>query len=250
MAQKIIFHSGDDPEMLNAYKKAQETFGYFWRELYWEYRRIIPALDIGCVKVAFSQETDEPDNPIIEHMWINEINFDGFQIYGVLINEPNELTNIKNGDNVIVTLSQVSDWLFAIAGKTYGGFTIQLMRSYMSDAERQSHDTVWGLEFGDFNNILVAYEQETAPNNLIEHPMSINSKQNFADFLSENLELITTTNDNGEGLIHQEAIVGNRSNIEVLLAKGGDKSAKTNDGKTALDYAKMMNWKHLYEILE
>lgn len=249
MAQKIFFHSSDDPEMLAAYKKAQTTFRYLWRELYWEYRRIIPALEIGCVKVAFSQKTDEPDNPIIEHMWMNQIDFDGNLIHGIVINEPNQLTNIKNGDKVAIPISQVSDWLFAIAGKTYGGFTIHLMRSYMSEEERQAHDTVWGLDFGDFNNILVAYKQEENPNNLIEHPMAINSKQQIIDFLDKNPNEIRDVNEKGKSLLHDEAIAGNRTIVEILLEKGADKSGKTKAGKTALDFAKSMGWEHLYEIL-
>lgn len=92
---KIFFADAADPEMSKAYKKAQETFKYFWREQSWEYRRIIPALSVSCVKVAFSQEDPSSDSPIVEHMWINDINFDGDLIKGYLINKPNKLTNIE-----------------------------------------------------------------------------------------------------------------------------------------------------------
>jgi uncharacterized protein YegJ (DUF2314 family) len=30
-------------------------------------------------------------SPIVEHMWINEVDFDGDTIHGKLINDPNEL---------------------------------------------------------------------------------------------------------------------------------------------------------------
>jgi uncharacterized protein YegJ (DUF2314 family) len=76
MAENKIFYSkSDNAEMLQAFQKAQDTFKYFWRELYWEYRRIVPALDLACVKIAFTESTEDPNDPIVEHMWVNDINF-------------------------------------------------------------------------------------------------------------------------------------------------------------------------------
>ncbi|MEZ0131787.1 YegJ family protein, partial [Flavobacterium sp. LBUM151] len=88
--------------------------------------------------LAFIQEIE--DETIVEHMWINDINFDGEKIYGILVNDPDELTNVQNGDEVEIPINQISDWLFASQGKTYGGFTIQAMRSEMSETERAEHD--------------------------------------------------------------------------------------------------------------
>jgi uncharacterized protein YegJ (DUF2314 family) len=161
--KKIFFASGDSPKLAEAFKKAQETFNFFWRELSWEYRRIIPALNVACVKVAFTQEKENSDEIIVEHMWINEVEFDGNNVKGILINNPNELTNIANGASIEIPLSQISDWLFAItetkkkgfstlfksssSSRAYGGFTIQAMRSEMTNQERKEHDNAWGLNF-------------------------------------------------------------------------------------------------------
>ncbi|CAD7287637.1 hypothetical protein LMG7974_00517 [Campylobacter majalis] len=41
------------------------------------------------------------------------IDFDGEFITGTLVNEPNELTNIKNGDSIKVRIGEISDWMFA-----------------------------------------------------------------------------------------------------------------------------------------
>jgi len=43
-----------DPEMQRAYENARANFRYFWREVAWERRRIVPALDLACVKAPFS----------------------------------------------------------------------------------------------------------------------------------------------------------------------------------------------------
>jgi len=265
----FIFTDGTDPKMIEAYKKAQETFKYFWREQSWEYRRIIPGLNLACVKAAFSQEDPETGEDIVEHMWINDIDFDGEHVKGYLINEPNELTNIQPGDYFEIPLNEISDWLFAMAQpekksklsklfsssstplpKAYGGFTIQKMRTDMSSSERKEHDDAWQLDFGDFNEIEVVYEQKEKPENLIEHPMSRNMKEDFVKFLNEYPAELTNIDDNGFTLLHRETIAGNLSSVEVILQSGGDKNIKNNHGKTALDYAKQLNWEHLIPVLE
>nr|WP_199000315.1 DUF2314 domain-containing protein [Flavobacterium sp. ASV13] len=244
---KIYFAKGDSPKMIDAFERAQNTFKYFWRELSWEYRRIVPGLDVACVKVAFSQEFE--DETAVEHMWINDIEFDGETIKGILINTPNELTNIDNGDHVEIPLNQISDWLFASEGKTYGGFTIQTMRSEMSDQERAEHDEAWGLDFDDYNNIRLVYKQDENPESLIEHPMSINMKDSLVDFLKQNPKELLS-DDLGYNFLHRETIAGNVTLVEVLLDLGIDKEAKTKNGKTSLDFAKELNWEHIIPVLE
>lgn len=267
----IFFADGADPKMLEAYRKAQETFKYFWREQSWEYRRIIPGLSVSCVKVAFSQEDPSSDTPAVEHMWINNINFDGDFIKGYLINNPNTLTNVAVGDYVEIPLNEISDWLFAMPQrakkatglsklfssssksplpKAYGGFTIQKMRSDMSPAERRAHDEAWQMDFGDFNDIEIVYEQKEHPENLVEHPMSRNMKDELVKFINENPDEITGQDRNGYTLLHTETIAGNLSSVEVILKAGADKSLKTNSGKTALDFARQLNWEHLIPVLE
>lgn len=244
----IFFADGESQKMIDAFKKAQETFKYFWRELSWEYRRIIPGLEVACVKLAFTQEID--NETVVEHMWINDINFDGEKIYGILVNDPNELTNVKNGDEVAIPVNQISDWLFASQAKTYGGFTINAMRSEMSEKERQEHDNAWGMDFGDFNDIQVVFEQKEKPENLIEHPMSINMKESLQDFIKNNPNELTSKDESGNTFLHRETIAGNRTSVEILTASGADGNAKNHRGKTALDYAREFNWKHLIPLLQ
>ncbi|MDQ0107419.1 uncharacterized protein YegJ (DUF2314 family) [Chitinophaga terrae (ex Kim and Jung 2007)] len=246
----IYFAEGDSPQMIAAFQKAQDTFRYFWRELSWEYRRIIPGLDLACVKAAFSQELPGRIKPVVEHMWINEIDFDGEMINGTLVNQPNELTNVNNGDRVSIPLTQISDWLFAIGGDTYGGFTIQAMRAMMPPAERREHDSAWGLNFGDYNDILLVNNQKTQPENLVEHPMSRNMKAKLEEFLQQHPGEVNGRDENGYTMLHRETIAGNLTSVEVLLQQGADKNAVTNSGKTALDFARKLKWEHLIPVLE
>lgn len=249
MATKIFFASGEDPKMMEAFKKAQDTFKYFWRELSWEYRRIVPALEVACVKVAFSQETADSDSPLIEHMWINEINYNGETISGVLLNDPNELTNINKGDTVEISPDQISDWLIATRGRTYGGFTIQVMRSEMSDEEREEHDEAWGLDFGDYNDVLLVFEQKEHPGNLEEHPMSRNMRESLMEFVKNNPNELSAKDEAGNSFLHREVIAGNRTSVEVLKMAGAQISEQNHFGKTPLDYALQLGWDHIIPLL-
>lgn len=265
----IFWADGDDPQMIEAYRKAQETFKYFWREQSWEYRRIIPGLNVSCVKAMFSEETETGETNV-EHMWINDIGFDGDRVTGYLINEPNTLRNVQVGDFIDIPLNEISDWLFAITPsvkkpkglsklfsssadplpKTYGGFTIQKIRSDMSASERKDHDNAWQLDFGDFNDILLVNHQKEEPENLTEHPMSRNMKDDFAKFLQEYPDEIKLIDDNGQTLLHRETIAGNLTTVKAALEAGADRNIQSKVGKTALDYAKQLNWAHLIPVLE
>lgn len=245
----IYYAKSDTPQMIEAYKNAQNTFKYFWRELYWEQRRIVPALDMAIVKVIFNQDSST-DTPLGEYMWIGEnIHFDGIFVSGTLMNEPDILTNVKQGDLVGIPLERVCDWLISTKGKVYGGFTIQVMRSEMKKNERNEHDKAWGLDFGDPSKILIVYDQEKHPENLIEHPMSINMQDKFKEYLKQNLNGLSEKDEMGYMWLHREVIAGNKTLVEILLEHGADINAKINIGYTALDFAEKLNWEHIIPIL-
>ena len=249
MIDKNVFWTKETPQMLGAFKQAQSTFKYFWRELYWERRRIVPALDFAFIKVAFHQEK-LLRGMLTEFMWVRVLAFNGFVIKGVLDNEPQKLTNIKLGEEIDIPLDEICDWLFSCRRKAYGGFTVHVLRAEMSEQDRQQHDAAWGLDFGASDDITLVYEQKEHPENLIEHPMSINMKEKLADFLEKHPDELVKKDDLGYTFLHNEAIAGNRGCIEVLLKKGADVKAKTNAGHTALDLAKKLEWDHIISILQ
>ncbi|MCL2156478.1 MAG: DUF2314 domain-containing protein [Methanobrevibacter sp.] len=246
------FEYGNTPQMADAYKNAQNTFKYFWRELYWENCRIVPGHDLTIVKVEFTQETmkESTQETIKEYMWIGDIDFDGIHVKGTLLNEPNELTNIKEGDSVEIPLSKIADWMFSIDQKVYGGFTVQTIRSEMNEKEREEHDDAWGLNFQEPDEVLIVYDQEEHPENLIEHPMSRDMKEECKKYLSENPKELEVKDELGYTALHIQAIAGNKSWIEALLEMESDINAKTNDGYTALDFAQKLEWEHIIPILK
>ena len=248
MKKNDVYFADESPQMLDAYRKAQSTFKYFWREVWWERRRIVPGLNFACVKMKFHQEHSS-GSPVVEHMWINDIDFDGIHVKGFLVNQPDVLTNIKEGDFVEIPLCEISDWLFAIEKKAYGGFTIQVLRAAMDKKDRKKHDKAWGLKFGEPDRIQVVFEEDKHPENLIEHPMSKNMGESLKEFLTQHPNELTQKDEFGYTMLHREAIAGNKTCVEILLHMGADITAKTNSGHTASDFAKKMEWEHLISIL-
>ena len=227
--------------MEKTYIKAQKTFKYFWRELSWEKRRIVPSLDLAMVKVAFKE-----DEKNIEYMWIDNIYFDGTYIQGVLINEPNSLTNIKNGDKVTIKLDELCDWIFAINREVYGAFTVNLIRSEMSEEEREEHDKAWGLNFGNPNDIKLVVNGNISE----EHPMSLNMTSSLIKNLKSSNDIIEYRGESKETMLHYEALAGNTSQVKILLEYGIDIDLENINGMKAIDLAIIMQWDNVIKVIE
>lgn len=281
----IFYAPGNDPAMRTAVDQARESFRFFWRELSWERRRIIPGLDLACIKVPFSDATsleEAPDNGI-EEMWVSDVDFDGQKVRGTLINEPNFLTSVGEGDEIQVAVNEISDWMYGVHERVYGAYTVNVIRSTMSDRERQQHDDAWGLDFGDpaINQIVppsyLGEEEEIIeepkkgffasifggteskridkPQTVEqvaahEHPMALNMGPSLEEMLEKNPENISTTDDDhGFTFLHQLALAGTVTGVRILIQRGADVNAKANNGMTPLALANSLHWSDVAQLL-
>ncbi|MEZ5944048.1 MAG: DUF2314 domain-containing protein [Planctomycetaceae bacterium] len=236
----VTFHKGDDPNILAAARKARGSFRYFWQQIALDFNRIVPALSMACLKVPFSDDASDPEAQV-EQMWVDEITFDGVNIEGVLINAPNWLTSVSQGDDVSFPVSQISDWLLVIGEEVYGGYSIQVLRQQMSPDERAGHDEAWGLNFPDPETVLV-------PERNAEF------EQVIADLMSEQLDkdpmLVHTTYDHGRTLLHLESLYGRPLSAKALLERGANPTTRCDRGWTAHDYAKSLQWDDVLMVLD
>lgn len=259
--------------MQEAYRNARRTFRYLWRELSWERRRIVPALGMACIKAPFGDgPVEQWKADAVEHMWVSDFDFDGHRITGTLLNRPNTLQSIQEGDTCIIPFERLTDWMYSIDGRVYGAFTVNVIRSQMSVRERRSHDSAWGLDFGDPNEIKIAPSKNaeaakpagfldrllgkksttttiTEPAEDEEHPMSVNMADSFRNHLENNPEVIQQSDDRGWTLLHAEALAGNTAQVAILLEHGADPTCKTKSGDTAFDLANRMQWKAVMTLL-
>ena len=266
---KITLHKDDDPALALASKQAKATFRYFWRELSWEYRRIIPGLELAAFKVAL---TDDEETPA-EVMWCNEVNFDGYQISGRLLNQPNWLKSIKEGDSVKIPLKALVDWLYAIDSVAYGGFTVNAIRKQMGKSERKQHDAAWGMDFGNPDEVHLVppewFEETKAKKKGLfglgksagpapvsddvlqstEHPMAANMAESLQEFVSKDPRAASEIGEDGLNMLHQIALTGSVIGVKTMLKCGVDVNSKSKRGHTALDFAKALGWKKAYAVL-
>ena len=252
MAKQTMNFQSNDPEMDIATAKARQSFKYLWRELSWEYRRLIPALSFYAIKAAFSDENIPDDGPNVEHMWVNELDYDGTVITGVLNNDPNWVQSVSAGDSVHLSLDDLTDWMFCCQGAVYGGFTVNLMRSRMSADEMASHDEAWGVEFGDALKVplVVRTSEKSEVDEMIEHPMSINMGESLKKELEKSDKFVKYVDEDGFTMLHREALAGNATGVKLLLEYGADASLKNKYGQTAKDLADAHDWQHVIALLQ
>ncbi|MCC9603611.1 DUF2314 domain-containing protein [Stieleria sp. JC731] len=277
-ASAPVFSSpSDDKEMEQASQKARHSFRFFWREMSWERRRIVPALELAAVKGTFRDppelKSDDPDALEVEHMWLIDVDFDGREVEGTLINSPISLKSVKEGDRVTIRGKQICDWMYVLDGEVYGGFTVDLLRSRMGKAERKQHDNAWGYDFGEvgiINLVPPTYIGDDAPAKkglfgfgkpkvtqqdytkvaAAEHPMSINMRSSLSDTIDENPEMKSQADDHGYTFLHQLALAGSYDGVDVCLQKGFDPSQEAPNGMTAYTLAKSLGWKKVMQRLE
>lgn len=236
----VTYHPGDDPEMLEANEKARESFRYFWNQTSLDFNRIVPALELACVKAPFSDTPSDPQSRV-EQMWVNEIEFDGTHVSGRLLNSPHHLTRVSAGDSVRFPVSHVSDWICVLEGEVYGAYTVQVIRGRMDDDERQSHDDAWGLDFPP-------PEMTMVPDRNDEFEQVI--AQLILDQLEKEPTAANEVFEEGRTVLHLEALYGRTPCVEVLLQHGADLSARCDRGWTARDYAAALEWEEVLEVLD
>lgn len=273
---RVFVTPSDDPEMKKVQAFSRKTFRFFLRELSWEQRRVIGAMELAAVKIAFSDppemRSQHPADFEVEYMWISEVEFDGRQISGVLLNEPDSLQSVHEGDQVSVKPNQIVDWMYSVQGEVCGGFTVQLLRRRMDKQELKSHDSAWGLEFGapgvvrlipDNYLPAAAQKKRTAIPEIegmaiqgdykviddLEHPMSVNCRESFEEELAGNPEVLFE-DQGGLFLLHSMVMAGSLDGVEACLKHGADPNQRAANGLTPTALAKGLGWKKILARLE
>jgi len=271
MSEPVFMFDGEDPQMKRAYEAAQRSFKLFWREVSWERRRIVPGLDMAMIKLPFTDGPRSDGNAEFEHMWCDEVDFDGEILTGILINAPNWLTSVKEGDPVRAPFCHLADWMLTADGVAYGGYTVNLMRAGMGAKERTAHDEAWGLDFGDPDQIrTVIVRGKTKKRGFLarlfgaksredavtastgefqDHPMCVNMLGEIESQLQQDPSIASSTDEHGWSLLHREALAGNLGVVRLLLEYGADANARTPAGRSAAELARSIGWEAIAAYL-
>jgi len=152
------------------------------------------------------------------------------------------LRTIRQGSRVKVPLNQITDWMYVMSNKAYGGFSVDVIRRGLSEAERAGHDQAWGLDFGPVGEIALTDEWGAADPD-VEHPMSENMREKLEEAVVGDTEAFMKPGPKGMTTLHQMALAGSLASVEGLLKHGADPSLKDAGGRTAGELAAGIGWK-------
>jgi len=93
----------------------------------------------------FSLKAKFGDGDNIEHIWLNQVEYEDKFFYGNVGNEPVDVKNIKFDQKVSLKLERISDWMIIEDNKLIGGYTIRVLRDRMTEKERKDFDDSFGV---------------------------------------------------------------------------------------------------------
>ncbi|MBG86917.1 MAG: hypothetical protein CMO80_08465 [Verrucomicrobiales bacterium] len=248
--EPVFMFEGDDPDMHVAAREARSTFKFFWRELSWERRRIVPAIDIAMIKLPFTDGVGAESPNQGEHMWVDKVDFDGQRLTGVLVNSPRWLKSVKDGDPVNVPFAHLEDWLMTSGDTAFGGYTVNVMRRKMSAEEMETHDEAWGLDFGDPFQVRLQEHDIQKHEGHVDHPMCTNTIESLRKHVQENPGFVADVDETGWAELHRESLAGNLASVKLLVEHGADPRTKTRHGLNAIELARALAWEEVAAYLE
>lgn len=258
----MVFWHPRDEDMESASQRARDSFKYFWREVTWEFRRIVPGLEMFNVKLPFTDPNDDIplEDRMTEHMWVQLHDFDGDGLFGELMNQPHHLKTHNQGDVVGMPFAYLSDWMYVTGGRVYGAFSVNQIRAGMSAGDRKAHDKAWGLKFGPPEQISLVPDDfltvkkkgflgfgkaEKLDLETTEHPMALHMAEAIRKGELDEVDLNEVFENSGRTVLHDMALAGASEAVSALLEKGADKSIKSEAGYTASELARILGWNDL-----
>lgn len=136
IADQTVLVKNEDPEMAQAITTAQRTLD--------EFLNIAARPPAGAS--GFKLKVKLQDGQQSEHMWVTPFRVmpDGF--LGILANDPNYIKNVKLGQRISFTRSEVSDWGYVQDGRQKGSFTVCVVLKHLPKTEAQRYRTDYGFD--------------------------------------------------------------------------------------------------------
>ena len=75
-----------------------------------------------------------------EHIWLADVKFTGNRFVGVVDNRPEFIKDLKVGGRASVNPDEISDWSYVEDGHLVGGYTIRVLYSELTPAEREDFE--------------------------------------------------------------------------------------------------------------
>ena len=139
MNDEISNFSEHDPRMELAINEAKSTLKHFFDT----FANRKQNQNNFLLKVRFENDGE------VEHILVANIDANVFPLEGTVANEPN-IKNIEFKQRISFHQSEITDWMYLENGYLVGGFTIQVIRSSLSQEEKAEHDANAPYKFKGF----------------------------------------------------------------------------------------------------
>jgi uncharacterized protein YegJ (DUF2314 family) len=96
------------------------------------------------VKYPFDTDTGSVSSK--EHIWLENIEENGGKYYGIVINDPFYIKNMKFGDKVEFDINKISDWKYIENEFLIGGKSIVYFYDRMSEKEKKDFEKEAGFK--------------------------------------------------------------------------------------------------------
>lgn len=131
----VVYYDDSDDLMNRGIAKAKATYAEFLTAL----EAKDPASTGFSVKKPFEAREGK------EHLWISDVAWDGKKFTGTVGNEPVNVPGLALGQAVEVKPEELSDWMYILDGKLYGGYTIRVMMGEYPPEERKAIEQQMGF---------------------------------------------------------------------------------------------------------
>jgi uncharacterized protein YegJ (DUF2314 family) len=122
---RVVMVPDGDRDMQSAIAKAQSTLDEFLAT--WK------AQPAGTSGYKLKVRVD--DHGKSEHFWVTPFRQDGQGFVGILANEPQVVSNVKEGQTIHFDRQHISDWGYVRDGKQVGSFTVCALFKSMKAAD-------------------------------------------------------------------------------------------------------------------
>jgi uncharacterized protein YegJ (DUF2314 family) len=136
VGDKTVLIESEDAEMHAAIQKAQASLDQFL------------AIQAQPPKGAsgFKLKVKFTDGQASEHMWVIPFKQVKGKFVGTLADEPEYVSNVRNGQQVTFPRASITDWGYVLDGKQKGSFTVCVVFKHMPAAEVKHYREQYGFE--------------------------------------------------------------------------------------------------------
>lgn len=121
----VVSVSADDVKMNAAIQTARRTVG-----------EMSAAMQNPRPNQMFTVKIAVTNGETTEHMWLDNLRYDGRNFSGELMNEPYNMTGYAKGQTMTVAPNKISDWMMKDGKTSRGGYTIAVMRERETQQSR------------------------------------------------------------------------------------------------------------------